>query len=190
MDIQETSEIAHTVPPAPTPPSPDKPIVEDPVKFMNDFEASDYFKTAYDKFFEGKKLAPDVTDQEKYNAFAENEVAKLALLDFAEKEERYHYDPSFFPKPVREALETYIAQTRDLIKMKRSGSRDEIITTDLLRSSYHDQAAYALKDAGLVGSYRLGKAFARLVLISRGLETFERSRISDLERMKMFLGAV
>ena len=188
MDIQETSEIAHTIPPAPAPPSPDKPVVEDPVRFMNDFEASDYFRTAYDKFFEGKKLAPDVTDQEKYNAFAENETAKLALLDFAENEERYHYDPSFFPQPVRDALENYINQTKDLSKMMRGGSRDEIISTDLLRSAYHDEAAYALRDAGLVGSYRLGKAFARLVLISQKLDHFESARQSDLDRMRRFLG--
>jgi len=188
VDIQETSEIAHTIPPAPTPPSPDKSVVEDPVRFMNDFEASDYFKTAYDKFFEGKKLAPDVTDQEKYNAFAENEVAKLALLDFAEKEETYVYNPSFFPQEVRQKLNDYIEQTRDLAKMMRGATRDEIISTDLMRSIYHDKAAYALRDAGLVGSYRLGKAFARLVLISRGLDNFETSRVSDLERMKRFIG--
>lgn len=186
----DTLEISHGTPLSPAPLAPEKPKVSDPVRFMNDFEASDYFRRAYDAFFEGKKLAPDVTDEEKYEAFSENETAKLALLDFAEKKETYVYDPSFFPQDIKDALNDYVEQTKDLGKMMREASRDEIISTDLLRASYHDSAAYALKDAGFVGSYRLGKAFARLVLISHGLDHFESARQNDMERLKRFFGAV
>jgi hypothetical protein len=191
VDTLDAQEIKPRTPQATQTLSKEIPATADPVKFIHDFQESDYFKTAYDKFFAGKKLASGVTKAEKDEAFFENELARDAFIHFGEKEERFNYVSTFYSPEISELINCYIDQTKDTIKLVSSGgSQDDIINYDLLRTSYHDQVAKALADAKIVPSFRIGKAMARLILISRGLETFENSRESDLVKLRRFLSAI
>jgi hypothetical protein len=188
-EIKDVQEVSHRTPQTTTTLSKEIPKVSDPVKFMNDFEESGYYKKAFAEFFKGKTLAADVIDEEKEEAFYQSDNAKFALFDFAEKEEGYNYDYTYFPQNVREVINCYVDQTRDLLNHWGEWPRDEIISADRTRSEYHNQLAQTLKEAGFVKSFRLGKAFARLILIDRGLESFDDSKISDFGRLRRVLSA-
>jgi hypothetical protein len=49
--------------------------------------------------------------------------------------------------------------------------------------------ASALQNAGIVPSYKFGKALARLALISLNLDNFESANVSDAVRLRRVLAA-
>jgi hypothetical protein len=164
--------------------------IEDPHQFIVAFRSSPRYTGGYEKFFEGKSPASDVTEEEKHRAFEESELAKTAILSFAQKDAHLSYKREFYDEETRKSVDEYIAATRDLFKMTRNGSRDEIISADALRSGYHQSLAYTLTEKGITPNQKMGKAFARLILIDKGLDTFESAAVPDSDRIKRLLGAV
>ncbi|HUD04416.1 MAG TPA: hypothetical protein VMR59_00305 [Patescibacteria group bacterium] len=188
MDNLDTQEVNPNVPQSAVS-SKEKPTTSDPIKFMTDFKASEFFRVAYGKFFVGKTISEEVTEAEKDEAFYNSQLAKDAFIEFAEKEERYQYRSSYFPAPIGEIFDCYIDQTKTLIQIQGHESRDLIINYDHLRAESHTQVASALQNAGIVPSYKFGKALARLALISLNLDNFESANVSDAVRLRRVLAA-
>ncbi len=176
-------------PSAPSQPKPELQREDDPRKYMQAFQSSDAYTSAFERFYAGKALAPDVTESEKREVFESGESGKDALLDFAQNDLRFTYNPDKFDSETKEALGDYIATVKDYIKIIRSGSQDEIISADIYRSTLHNKAAKILADNGYVSSDKLGRTLARIILIDKGLDTFENAGISDLQRLKRQMGA-
>lgn len=183
------SETGSNTPLAPSAPRPEIPIEEDPKKYMQTFRSSATYSTGLAKFYEGKNLAPDVTETEKKDVFESGEFGKAALLDFAQHTLKFKYNPSQFNPEAREALDDYIATVRDFFKAYREGGQDQIISADAYRTMVHNKAARVLADNGYTSGDKQGRTLARLVLIDKGLDTFENAGINDLERAKRQLGA-
>lgn len=160
------------------------PSTESPQEFLEGFYQSSYFKDYFEKFFKDKTPDSDVTEEEKRDVFLNSEKAKSAFLDYAKKEKGLKYNPIFYSQEAQEKMNNYISSVKSAIKASREGSSPgDIITLDSLRSEYHTETADQLVKDGITPSHKLGRAFARLVLISKGLETFEQAVVPDIKRI-------
>ncbi|OGE25805.1 hypothetical protein A3C32_03455 [Candidatus Daviesbacteria bacterium RIFCSPHIGHO2_02_FULL_41_14] len=167
------------------------PSTDNPREFMDKFYESNIYLKAKQDFFIDKTLPDDVTDKEKQEAFEQSEDAKFAMVDFARKALTFKYNPDLFPAPSAHALSTYIESVKDMMKMSRSGvSSTEIESLDSLRSIYHNTAAQTLVEDKVVRSIKLGRSLARLVLVDKGLDTFENATKKDIDQIKRKFGAV
>ncbi len=177
-------------PRAPSQPKAEIPKEDNPRKYIQTFQSSAAYTSAFDRFYEGKKLAPDVTELEKREAFEGGESGKEALLDFAQHTLKFSYNPEKFDQETSNSLNEYIATVRDFFKIYRNGTQDEIMGADNYRSVMHNRAAKTLSDNGYVSSDKLGRTLARIILIEKGLDTFENASVSDIERVRKQMGAV
>lgn len=122
---------------------------EDPREFMEAFYESKFYKDAYEDFFKGKKLASDVTDEEKRQAFLESEKAKFALVDFGVFDTQLRYNPGMYPIGSQQALGIYIDSVGDMYKqMREQRTPEEVEALDSLRFAYHGVAAEQLVKDG------------------------------------------
>lgn len=170
---------------------PQLPTTSDPKEFLDLFRNSKFYHQAYNEFFQGKKLAPDVTPSEKDQVFLESELAKYALIDFGTKEVRLTFDPRRYPEESQKAVDEYIEASKDMIKMIKAGaSTDEIISVDQTKFHFHGLAAAQLVKDNIVPTARIGKALCGLILIDLGLETAEGAREPDVIRIRRRLGIV
>lgn len=94
--------------------TPPIPTTDDPREFLSRFKQSRWHKDAYAVFFQGKRINPDVTDEEREEAFLESEKAKLALLDFAGRELRLTYNPTHYPPGSQKAIGDYVDTVRNM----------------------------------------------------------------------------
>lgn len=165
-----------------------KPTVVNPHEFFQNFRQSPRYQKAFVSFYQGKTLAPDVTEKEKQEVFeSRSDGAREVFIEYAQHDAHFRYDPStgFYPSAVIAALSDYVKHVQDTEKAFRKGAtQDEIQNLDLLRSRYHTSAAEALTLKGIVPNERFGKAFARLVLIQNGLDTYKNALITDAARMQ------
>jgi len=121
-------------------------------------------------------LAPDVTEEEKKEVFWKSDDAKEALIRYAEEEEHFTYNPNQFSTAVQFAARTYIKSTEDFFKLYREGmDRETIRNLDSLRYSYHQTLAEQLFKDGYAPSIKIGRGLARLILIDKGLDTYDNA---------------
>lgn len=153
-----------------------------PRQFMAGFRASPIYAAAYTRFFAGKKPAGDVTEAERREAFEGSEAAKLALIDYADSTVRLAFDPAAYAATTSASLEDYCGYVAYTFERMRAGAdRAELEMMDMERSSRHSRAAQALLAEGIVPNELLGRAFARLVLVDRGLDTYASARRSGTD---------
>jgi len=159
---------------------------KEPISNLNDlvniFYQSESYKQAFDRFFEKKELAPDVTEEEKKAVFLNQEAGKYAFFDFVQKEQPYSYDDQNYPQDVREAVRDYIAIVKDIIYKERYLDKDEILAFDRERSRRHDLLAKRFYEAGLVPSLKIGRAIGRLILIESKLDKWENAWVPDQQQ--------
>ncbi len=156
-------------------PEPQKevPTTSDPHAFMAGFTASGEYSEAFDAFYAGKNLSPQVTEDMKRRVFLEKEVARIALIRFAQKKLHFAYDPTQFPEEVRESADFYEDTAAKLKSAQASGDRDAYINQDALRSAAHSTFADRLMKAGIVPNQTLGLGLAGLILLSKGHQNYE-----------------
>lgn len=165
-------------------PQKEVPTTSDPQAFMEGFTASGEYAEAFDAFYAGKNLSPQVTEDMKRRVFLEKEAARIALIRFAQKRLHFTYDPTQFPEEVRESADFYEDAAAKLKSARASGDRDAYANQDALRSAAHSTFADTLMKAGIVPTQTLGLGMAGLILLSRGHQNYEallvdRSKITQ-----------
>ncbi len=149
----------------------------DPRRLFAGFRASAIYGAAWNRFFHGRPLAGDVTEDEQRAVFEQSDAAKLALIDYAQLQATFAYDPTCYAASTAAAIDTYIAHVKHLrTRMAERVDRDEIMEMDRTRSIYHLCAAQAMLDEGITPSIRLGRTLARLILVHLAIETYEDAR--------------
>ncbi len=162
-------------------------VIENPRKFMSSFYSSEEFDEAYRDFFKGKRLTPDVTDEEKKQVFFESEKAKQALINFGMRI-KLKFSSDHYPQSVARVIDDYISAVKSLLNTEgRRISGDEMIELDQHRNQLHVQAASILASNEIVPSVKLGKVLCRLILIDEGLDTFDSARVPDILRIQKSL---
>lgn len=161
-------------------------IIEDnPITFLNGFRNSSFYINAYRNFFTGKNPASDVTEEEKKVVFEQSEDAKIALVDFAEKNVEFRYNPLYYSPQAVTAIETYVGHVHRMQQALQQGiSREEIETLDFQRTSYHVALGHALVIDSLAPNVKLGRVMGRLMLIEQGLTTYNNTREPDVTRIQ------
>lgn len=161
-------------------------VVSDPVIFFNRFHASDEYQNAINKFYEGKNLADDVTEEEKREVFEGKEACEVAFIQFAKKSE-FKYDTSYYPDDLNESIELYLAHLKDIKKNENHWDRDTIITSDLMRRNYHNNAAEKVVNAGLMPNFLLARKFIQVIARSKRLDSFDSSDETYFQGQKRVL---
>jgi hypothetical protein len=150
--------------------------ISDPRHLFDAFRSSATYRAAWKQYFDGRRLADDVTLDEQRAAFEQSDAAKLALIAFVERDQPIHHDPASFGV-AHTAIQRYVEHVRFVQdRMLERPERDEIVTLDNTRSRYHIEAAQAMIDNGYAPTLKLGRTLARLVLVDLGIETFEDAR--------------
>ena len=158
---------------------------DDPRALLAGFRSSPRYAAAFDAFFAGKRLAPDVTPEEQREVFEESMLARSTLLDVAQHELALRYVPAHYTPETRAALDAYIACVQAIREAFRHGpSPDEIVQMDINRSAFHTAAAHALMAEGLAPNETLARAVARLVLVDLGLDTWASARQVDVAQIE------
>lgn len=165
--------------------SPGPKAISDPFEYFDKWRSSSNYGEAINKYFVGKKLAGDVTEDEKKEVFEESYEAKKSMLDFSKREDgQFVYDSSKYPLDVAEKMGSYIDSVRYVMKRMGEGvDRDDVKQLDGYRSFVHGEVTQALIKAGIAPNVKMGRTFARLVLISKGLDTYETAGRKDVDRI-------
>lgn len=162
------------------------PETGDPYEFISKFRDSDEYSQAYESFYLGKALSSDVSESEKRSAFEADAVAADAMLRFSQHTFGLHYDPSGYPQEVSDQLSVYFSSIEDSLKGLREGWNIEWL--DSVRSQEHNASATALVTHGIVPSVKLGRTLCRILAISKNLDTYEKAKRSDIERIRRKMG--
>lgn len=145
-------------------------------QYIQEFRAHARYRAAWTDFFTGRRLARGVTEEEMRMVFEATEMARLALIAFAEETELLTYDPTTFGGAAT-AVDRYIEHVRSMKqRTMEHPDRQEIAELDRVRSLLHMRAAEAMMEHGDVLTLKLGRTLARLVLVSLGIETFRDAR--------------
>jgi hypothetical protein len=165
------------------------PVVKNPLTFLAGFYQSEYYKKGYEQFFEGKKLASDVTEEEKMEAFLNTDKGKLALLEYGDNAVHLEYDPYQYPMEARKAIGNYIASVEELIKAEAKEDQDTISGFAAVRDACHVVASRALVDCEIAPTEKVGRAISRLALIDKRLDTFQNAKMKDIDRVRSMRGS-
>ncbi len=179
--------------------------VSDPILFFEKFYNSENFFTGVhseniniqglNDFKERvqNRVASDVTDDEIRNAYLDSDDAKLLMLNFAQTSCHFKWEPSQCSKEVNLAYMRYSNFLRKMQSYKHSISlheesdldrRERILDDDIQRQVLHSATAKVLQDEHLAPSYRLARAFARIMLIGDNLDTYDGVQLDETERFK------
>lgn len=160
--------------------------VSDPRRLIFLWRESPQYQQAYEDFFMGKKLAPDVTEEEKQHAFEGDYRASQSLIVFVQKGDyRFSYVSEQYSKPLREAVANYVESVNFLIYQNIHGDRDELLMADKNRAHFHGELARQLVKEGIVSTTKIGRALGRIILIDLGLDTFSSARRTDQDRARI-----
>ncbi len=169
-----------------------KQHIEDPTELIIEFRKSEEYRAAFEKFFEGKSLV-DVTEEDKRLAFENNDMARIALIDFERRDGRFQYNSDHYSPETRAAIEEYLTINSDFKKMTRAGDAIEIADSDKVRSMKHTQAAVIMseymKDRGVPISRLLGRGLVSLIAINLGYDNYARIQLPYAAQIKRVLGA-
>ncbi len=151
-----------------------RPVEDDPRRFLTTFRGSSSYQTAFEHFFRDKRLTGDVTEHEKREAFEQSDVAKVALVEYARREQPFSFSPSSFADDTARAILDYAAHVRHIRqRMAERPDAEEIGAMDWTRSLYHVRAAEAMVREGIAPNVKLGRTLARLILVDLHLDTYE-----------------
>ena len=160
--------------------------VGDPSVLFGEWRFSSVYGEAKKKFFEGKKLASDVTEKEKASVFEDGMGAKSSLLSFVRDGDfEFVYDPKMYSKEVHEDMANYVEIVKYIHEESKRGSvdRDKIENFDIQRSMMHVKVSKTLVDDGVTPNMKMARTFARIILISKGLDTYESAGKRDVDRV-------
>lgn len=154
---------------------------EDPVAFFRAFRDSDPYKQALADFLKGKKIASDVTEGEKRQAFEQSYLAKRALAAFAATEVSFAYNPRHYPPTSINAIDEYIAYVKmiEAIKAKETPVPEDLSAMDLQRTILHIALGETMVTDGIAPTIKLGRMLGRLMLIPLGLDTYQTASEPD-----------
>ena len=157
----------------------------------------------YESFIkELKSRRVEATNKEVKRVFLGMNEAKLLFLHFAKHELMFEYDEKFFCKKdsnVCGAFDKYKAIVKktsspraglELASLPTDIRRERIVEMDAERQFKHTQVLNALYESGYVPSKMIGRAMARIMLISEGLDTFERAQSDEEQRYRKLAGAL
>lgn len=161
----------------------------DPKEFMDAFMVSDKFLNGIHKRdrenldgwndYIKKTSAANATKEEKKQVYLESDAAKQLLLYFDKEDMRLRYDPAKYPPEIIEKIDSYadaVQLSQDVADYPVGTTAENqaaIIEADRRRNNSHNDLARTLCEAGIVASDRLGRMYARLILIDKGLDTFD-----------------
>lgn len=178
-------------------PKPEIPTSDDPKVFFSAFKESEFYSKSYSERLQKLSPSPDVTEQEQVAAFDETEVAKIAMLDFAQKEMHFKFNSKNFDDDTIEAIDDYVYTVKHHKKILtkhdvmggggREADKEAIMEADRYRSRMHDKVAEVLKEKGYVSSDKLGRTMARLILIDVGLDNYDNAGLNDYERLRKLI---
>lgn len=161
-------------------------IITNPQEFVSSWHQSDQYQKAYEKFFAGKNLAPDVTEEEKQQVFEGADSASQSLILFARNSKRkFSYSSSEYSPQTKKAVDDYVEAAKYLIKQLNHGGRDEMMAADKHRALFHNELAKRLIKEKIVSTQKVGRAFGRLILIDLGLDSFSSASKTDEERARI-----
>lgn len=157
----------------------DHSLPEDPRELIELFRTSQNYRLAFEDFFKGKDIHPDVSEEEKHLAFKMSEKAKVALVNFVQINGGFHFNPVYYSPEMVEAITSYIDQVRR--NLQSSTVREE---ADVERSILHRNLARALVQEGVVQSEKIARVVGRLILIDKGLDTYSSASKPAFEVIK------
>lgn len=161
-----------------------KPIEENPERFLDEFRRSSWYRDAFEDFYLGKSLATDVTEKEKTEVFEFSNEVKVALVNFTHYVMGFSYNPIFYDEIIKQDIDKYLDHVQITKNSPTSLSRDELETMDLQRSIYHMRLAKSLTEGGITPNEKLGRALGKLILVEKGLETYEQAAEPDIDRIR------
>lgn len=174
-------------PEIPQPEQEAKPIT-DPKDFYARFRESDSYNTNYTKFFEGKTLAPQVTEDMKRKTFENMDAGRQAFYEFSGKTP-FRLDPTMYSEETLDTIHKYIASVHKLNEAKMQKiSQDSIINADNERAGYHATLAQAFTQDGITPSEKMGRVLAKAILVGEGLEKFDDTPTSQFDKIKSVVG--
>jgi len=154
----------------------------DPSELLSGFRSSEGYKTEYDRFFQGKQLAGDVTEEDKRMAFEGDETARKVLLNYAKDTGvTFRYDGHQYSQEFQNRFNEYIGCLKDYMK-SRFPDAESLKTFDWLRGSSHDAAARVLAEE-LGVPVRLSRGIVQLIAIGKNLETFDKAGQDERRRL-------
>ncbi len=163
-----------------------KEVIKSPRKLISFWRSSAQYQEAFEVFYTGKKLAPDVTEEEKRQVFEEGTIAGQTLISFV----RYNtggfsYQPEEYSSTTQKAINGYVKAAKFLLDQQKHGGRDELMMADKHRALFHNKLADSFIKDGLVETRKIGRALGRLILIDLGMDNFSSAGRSDEERAKV-----
>lgn len=162
----------------------ERPIEVDPGKFFEYFRQSSTYKGAFEDFYLRKSLPGDATNGEKRHIFEYSQNARVALVDFAQLVTGFSYNPKFYTPAANLAINQYIDYVQMMKGSQPDVARADLESQDLQRSIYHNRVADILTQENLSPNEKLGWILARLILVEKGLDTYESARESDIARIR------
>lgn len=153
-----------------------------PEQYIASFRDSETYKKAYEKFYESKKLAEDVTEEEKREAFErQEEIIRPTVFDFARSEVKLRYDDNRYPDLVRVAINNYLFYRMQNNEKGFRFNKEEIISSDREQQRLHLEAARKVGDY-LKTTSQVGRAIVSLIAINEGLDDFNSTAETIAQR--------
>jgi hypothetical protein len=162
--------------------------ITDPEEFLEEFFKSGEYKEAYDSYFEGKKLDPDVTEEEKADSFNSSDNARIALINFSRNNRIIiKYDRRMYSEEFNKNFQDYVHSIGDVRKKTKWVDEDKIKGWDQDRRSCHSRCSDTLVRDGVVRYKNLAEGLVQLLSIEKGLETFGNAEEPTYERIRRSL---
>lgn len=158
-------------------------VVEtDPRAYVYTFFQSDTYQNAYNRFYSGKRIDPDVTDEDMHRVFWENEKCRQALMEYAFKSQAcLSYYPNYYSGRTNEAVATYFDHLAAVKKGDFENTPQGRTAADRLRTNYHNDVADNLsRDIGV--STKIGGGLVQIMSIEKGLENWNAALASESDR--------
>jgi len=153
-------------------------VITDPRELFGRFQRSTRYREAFDAFYHGKRVAEDVTHEERRRAFEDSEKAKAALVAFARTEVAFVYAREDYAPASRAAIDDYIGAVRRQqgeigARSSAGAGRETLEALDAERTRRHVELADTLVENREVPNRLMGRTLGRLILIDRGLDSVE-----------------
>lgn len=151
---------------------------------LSQYYQSEEYNNAYNAFYEGKNLGPQVSPNLKKSVFLQQEQARIGLIQFAKDKLHYNFNPKDIPEEALPFLEYYLATVDEYKNAINSHDKDRIINADSDRTNSHNAFAAKLSALGVAPSQAIGVGIANLILIDKGLQEFPSALANRQDRLK------
>lgn len=138
--------------------------------YLKDYRDSVMYRHWFNKFYEGKTIPPDVSNDYKRKVFENNATGITALYEFS-RQQPFTYFAEGYPKDVQALVNEYIRVAREFKRIiKNPIGREALHDIDRLRSSVHNMVGDVFLDKGYVTTSQQGKLMAHLILTGMGID--------------------